>query len=286
MLAHPYKENKVIFPCYVQPKYDGIRCRAVIKDGVVTLWSRDNKPILSMQHIIDVLSLVQEDIELDGELYTDQVSFQELNGIVRRQYSDERSTIMSYYIYDTIAPEMGYEGRLAKFTTVLGNYIPTSKTKNVKIVPTYTANKSDDIKAWHGNLVMAGYEGLMVRTKTVNKKTKEVEDTGYESDYHNGKRRSWSLLKYKEFDDAEFEIVGLEEEYDLAGNPKGRLGAFKCALGDGRVFNASGITDDIKKHAWDNPTLYVSKKATIKYFGLSQDGIPRFPNFVAIRWDD
>ena len=39
MLAHEFKKNKhkVKYPCIVQPKLDGIRCIATIKDGKCTL---------------------------------------------------------------------------------------------------------------------------------------------------------------------------------------------------------------------------------------------------------
>lgn len=286
MLAHEYNQKKVIFPCFIQPKLDGIRCRAEIKDGEVTLWSRDNKRIISMDHIVAVLSQIKEDCTLDGELYTNAVPFEQLSGIVRRQYHDERSLVMQYHVYDAILPDTPYTERKNYFQSILDRYVRVDHLQCVRTVATSLVQSHDDVLAWHGNFVNQGFEGLMVRTAYLDKKSKTVVDPGYESQYHNGKRRSWSLMKFKEFNDAEFEIVGMEEEYDLSGNPKGRLGAFVCKLEDGRQFRASGILADTKSHAWANRELYIGKQATIKFFGTSQDGIPRFPNFVSIRWDD
>jgi ATP-dependent DNA ligase len=54
MLAKPFEdvEKKWSFPCYAQPKLDGIRCIAVVgADGDVTLWTREQKPILAVPRI-------------------------------------------------------------------------------------------------------------------------------------------------------------------------------------------------------------------------------------------
>jgi ATP-dependent DNA ligase len=44
MLAHPLKLNKIVFPCYVQPKIDGFRAMASVSNSIVELLSRKNIP--------------------------------------------------------------------------------------------------------------------------------------------------------------------------------------------------------------------------------------------------
>lgn len=285
MLAQTYKQNKVVFPCVIQPKLDGIRCRAEIRNGEVKLWSRDNKPIISMDHIVEQLSNITEDCDLDGELYTPDLPFEVINGIVRRHYHDEESRQIDYYLYDIVLLNEPYDDRYERLASIFTKYLLHPQPCHCRLVDKLKATNHDDVLAWHGNFVSQGYEGAMVRTELFDKKTKQVVPTGYQSKFHTGHTRSWTLMKFKEFDDAEFEIVGMEEEYDLSGNPKGRLGALVCKLTDGRTFKASGISAETKEHAWREPGSYIGRMATIKYFGTSQDGIPRFPNFIAVRWD-
>ena len=128
----------------------------------------------------------------------------------------------------------------------------------------------------------------MVRTSLPGKVTKknpepEITRDFYEAEFHGGPRRSGFLQKVKNFEDAEAEIIGVEEEIDLAGVPKGRTGKFVMRTKDGVEFRASGISDDIKADSWANPKAYIGQLATFKFFGTSEGGVPRHPNFKALR---
>jgi hypothetical protein len=74
MLAKPFEdcEKKFKYPCYAQPKLDGMRCIAVVNDdGSVGLWTREQKPIVSVPVIANAvanLGLTPGTV-LDGELY-------------------------------------------------------------------------------------------------------------------------------------------------------------------------------------------------------------------------
>ncbi len=47
MLAHMYNPDKAIFPCYIQPKLDGVRC-IITKKGA---FSRTGKEFKNIEHI-------------------------------------------------------------------------------------------------------------------------------------------------------------------------------------------------------------------------------------------
>ena len=57
MLAQKFSEqgDKLVYPCFGQPKFDGIRAVAIVKNGTCTLWTRTRKPILSCPHIIEAI---------------------------------------------------------------------------------------------------------------------------------------------------------------------------------------------------------------------------------------
>jgi ATP-dependent DNA ligase len=84
-------------------------------------------------------------------------------------------------------------------------------------------------------------------------------------------KRSKQLLKRKEFQDAEYELVSIEEGL---GNWSGVAKKITCRLPDGRTFGA-GIKGDKKRAA---ELLHEDHKmVTVRFFALTPDGIPRFP---------
>ena len=86
-------------------------------------------------------------------------------------------------------------------------------------------------------------------------------------------KRSKHLLKRKEFITEEFEVVSMEEGQ---GNWSGHTKRFILRLADGREVGAGvrGNQDQLSKlwESQETPTW-----ATLRYFDLTPDGIPRFP---------
>jgi len=109
-----------------------------------------------------------------------------------------------------------------------------------------------------------GFEGQMVRI-----------DGAYEN------KRSSLLLKRKEFIDEEYTILGYEEG---EGNRTGTLKHLKFKNKTGKEFN-SNIKGSFKylSGLFNDADNLIGKEATIKYFNLTPDGVPRFPYVTAIR---
>ena len=86
-------------------------------------------------------------------------------------------------------------------------------------------------------------------------------------------KRSKSLIKRKEFLDAEFKVIRIEEG---VGNWAGYIKRFVLELPDGRVFasNVRGTQKILKDLLESNET---PDWATCRYFTPTPDGIPRFP---------
>ena len=87
MLCSPFEESRLKkwrAPYILQPKLDGIRCRAIVEGkGNVKLLSSEENEILSVPHINAQLeSLKIDKLELDGELYIHGTPFETIESIV------------------------------------------------------------------------------------------------------------------------------------------------------------------------------------------------------------
>ena len=89
MKAVPFEEKRLAKwnpPYIVQPKYDGVRCRAVPletgpKGDEYMLLSSEENVIFSVPHLNEVLSGLHLKAELDGELYCHGMNFEEIISI-------------------------------------------------------------------------------------------------------------------------------------------------------------------------------------------------------------
>lgn len=269
MLAHSFTKHghKIKYPCYGQPKLDGIRCIAIVKDGQCTLWSRTRKPITGVPHIAREVERLygKIDITLDGELYNHDLKkdFEKIVSMVRQEEPQPGHEIVQYHIYDVVTSSP-FGARWEDFFQRLP--IPKEPPKYAFIVPTYTVQSEDDVPKLFEASIAKGFEGAMLRNK--------------DSKYVN--KRSYDLQKVKEFEDAEFDITGIDEG---RGKLQGHVGAFKCVTKDGKEFLAkmSGDTANLKKYFEDHST-WLGRKLTVQYQGLTgAAGVPRFPVGLRIR---
>jgi len=268
MLAHKFSEqgHKIKFPAFVQPKLDGIRCIAILKDGKCTLWSRTRKPITSCPHIVaEIEKMFVDDITLDGELYAHEfkTNFEYIVHLVRQEEPDAKCTDVQYHVYD-IVNENPFEKRGKTLGTCFR--VGSPKFTYLKLVETYEIREEFEIQLWFNEFRKKGYEGAMLRNAS--------------SMYLN--KRSYDLQKVKEFDDAEFEIIGIDEG---RGKLSGHVGAFKCRTEEGVEFfvKMSGETNKLRDY-FENHKLWMGKKLTVKYQGLTgKERVPRFPVGTAIR---
>jgi DNA ligase-1 len=266
MLAHKHRDHaaKIKYPCFTQPKLDGHRCVAVVEaDGEVTLWSRTRKPITGMPHISDAIRSLDLPVGtvLDGELYSHahKADFDTLTSLIRSSTPKDGHEVMEYHIYDLPSSEATFQER----TTLLDNVLcfTDGSPRHVKLVYVMTeqVDNDDELMEAFDRYVADGYEGSMARNAL--------------SKYEN--KRSYGLQKIKEFDDGDFEVVGVEEgRGKLAGHA-----IFVCKTADGTEFRVKmkGDTAELKQY-WDDPSLAIGRLLEVKYFGLTgKNSVPRFP---------
>lgn len=251
------KENE---PIIVQPKMDGIRCIAIKDSGSIRLYSRKGKEITSMNHIVNELEQYMKNGDiLDGELYIPNSSFNDIASKVRKQSMDEGSNLIEYWVFDKPSDISPYRDRfIARVHFRKGNIIKTPTT----LIP-YTAK---GLELVHNTMVARGFEGLILRPN---------DDSPYENS------RSQNLVKYKKFQDEEFEIVDVEEG---KGKLAGHLATFIMKLNNGETFRGKmdGPLSELKK-MWKNRQSYIGKIATVCFQAYTPAGVPRFPVVKSIR---
>ena len=92
--------------------------------------------------------------------------------------------------------------------------------------------------------------------------------------------RSNDLMKYKEFFEDEYKIVGFKE---ATGRDSGTV-IWECETKDGTRFSVRPKgTLDARREWFANGEKYVGKKLTVIFQELSEMGVPRFPVGKAIR---
>ena len=262
MLAHKYEEHgsKLGEEVCLQPKLDGIRCLAVIRDHKVTLWSRQHKEFTGVPHINKQLSSLEDTI-LDGELFSKDIPFEDIVHYVKNEDPVEGHEKIEYHVYD--AAISGHFADRNYFVAGSLAYLP--KPNQLRIVN--TAVVKHDLETIHDYLEKyekQGYEGVMVRD--------------IDSPYEN--KRSYGLLKLKSFQDAEYDITGVESG---RGKMEGKA-IFICVTPEGKEFRVKmrGELEELEKYM-NNEKLWRGKKLTVKFQNLSEDGIPRFPVGTMVR---
>ena len=269
MLAAKWEDckDKITYPIASQAKLDGIRC-IVTKDG---MFSRNGKPILSAPHIRESLAGLfkkHPDLIFDGELYADKFAndFNKIVSLVKKTKPTdadlkESERQIEYHIYDLPSSNNNFIKRMYDLGILFSTYL--NLHPYCIIVETYSCNNEDEVMELYGGYVEKGYEGQMLRTN---------------GKYEN--KRSKNLLKHKSFIDEEFTIKDICEG---EGNRTGTAGYMVFETIDGKPFksNVKGTWEETAEMLKSKKEL-IGKQATIKYFNLTPDGIPRFPFVIGI----
>lgn len=243
---------------FVQPKLDGLR--AINQKN--TLESRGGKPFVTCPH------LYQNEVILDGELYNHSLKndFNGIVSIIKQSKATEEDlakakSLAQMWVYDMPS----HPGTFAHRIAALKEWVGRKNHPGIELVPTYMIENEEDLLYYHKLFKSEGYEGTIIRL-----------DKPYEN------KRTTSLLKYKDFIDEEFEILGYEEG---KGGRIGTIGKFilKHDKDPKKTFkcNVKGKFPYLRK-VWENRDYYIGKQATVQYFNrtpLQEDGkgdVPRF----------
>jgi len=297
MLAQKFEDRELSlqYPVYSQPKLDGIRCIVQKEEGKIISRTRSGRDIEAIPHILEELEYFFElypNAILDGELYNHDLKhdFNKIVSLVRKQVPvrSENQTdkafakkvdefnarmvesrkMVQYWVYD--CPRMG---ELDESSTFVERFDKMSQapirsenhTNGIMLVPTERIEDKETLDEFYAKWLDEGFEGQMVR-----------KNAPYEN------KRSATLLKRKEFTDAEYKVLDIEEG---GGNRTGTAKHLVCYCPTtNKTFN-SNIKGNFEylKEVLDKREYYIGQLATIKFFELTPDGIPRFPFAIAFR---
>tara|TARA_R100001594_G_scaffold22796_2_gene44256 strand:- start:7148 stop:8005 length:858 start_codon:yes stop_codon:yes gene_type:complete len=273
MLCHRYKTHKsrITFPCYVQPKLNGIRAIFTLHDyekqwqthSRATKETRYWAPNI-LAHITkqlkDVL-ITDKNIILDGELYYHGWPLQRIAGAVswNREEPTSATTAIEYHVFDIVADAPMAER--AEALSQLASIYPN-------VVSTHHVSSKSSAEHYYTRWKRQGYEGMVYR--------KPEAPYGFLERCGNKENRWDYIIKRKDFASDEFTIIGVKEEYDKHSRPKGQAGALVLETETGQTFSAgSGLSAEQRHKYWKNPP--VGLLATIEFEIYSEGGVPLQP---------
>ncbi len=256
---------------WVSPKFDGYRCLAVIRNGDVTLFSRNGSVYQNFPKIEKSLAgcFPKGNHVFDGEIMSDDFQSMQKTAFA----SKKRTTVgdVRYHIFGIIPYE---EWASQKFKMKTNDRIGNLKIKskkfdnNLVLVDQIYTTSLDGVYGLEEEYVTIGYEGAMMLPNIP---------------YYLGKKTN-KLLKFKTMLSQDCKVVGLYEGKE-GTKYEGMMGGFELTQENGKHCECgSGFSDEDREYMWENRNKVIGRIAEIKYQELTNDGIMRFPIFL--RWRD
>ena len=240
---------------WMSEKLDGVRA---IWDGEA-FYSRNGNRFATPASFARLLPKTT----LDGELYIGPGQFNDTVSIVRSGVANpQRWKAIRYMVFDLPDSREPFEERVRHIRSIVADACRKSDGPcPIEAVEQVRCTSPAHFGKFHAEAVAQGSEGTMLR----------APGSVYE------RRRSRTLLKAKDFHDAEARIVGT---YAGEGKHRGRLGGYEAVDEETgvRFRVGSGLTDQERERP-----LPVGTRITYRYQERTPSGAPRFPTFVAVR---
>ena len=267
MLASNVKDHPeyVVYPMAGQFKLNGMRCDSLLGPEI-TAKSRKNNAIILHEKLASELFIVRDAalqlhldtvLRLDGELYKHGWPLGTIISAVKNQKNPKHSQL-EYHVYDMIA-DIEQEERLRILSAL--EDMTRGQLEFVKFCDYKYIRNSEEHRQFFQSAKNQRYEGIMLR---------ELCAPYYHSKTESD--RPPCLIKDKgDMDDAEFEVVAVEE--DVTGG-----GTVVCKAENGETFRCRLEGAEARRvDVLVNKEKYIGKLLTVRFFGRSQYGIPQNP---------
>jgi hypothetical protein len=263
---------------YVQPKYDGVRCTAFLKNNEVVFLSRQRKQFPFLSNIrSDIKKLLTCDggkfanVTLDFEFYAHHLFGEKSGSSFKAPVTGGGTTLSNYeidkdknfdlissmcrpgrstphpledqisaYIFDIVDETFTQDERFE----LLNLISETEVFRNSKVLvkgETLIVHSVDEVSLQHDLFAQRGYEGVIIRSRTAK----------YEAD-----KRSLFIRKHKYFTDKEYKIIGIQKDEGVGDEHF----TWVCENAKGKKFNVKPIgTQEAKRKIYKDPEVYFGK---------------------------
>ena len=167
MLAQKYKERAkhLVWPAYIQPKLNGVRCLVERKGNTINFWSRKAKLYMNFPLYMEQesLSIMKDGEILDGEMYNHgDLTFQELMSLIKDEKTpdlDKLKKYVKFWCYDHPDTKLGFFDRYVRWCQTVPNGL-----NYVRLVETIKITSQKYVDKVHAEYTQAGYEGSIIRS--------------------------------------------------------------------------------------------------------------------------
>lgn len=254
-LAKLYDKRKVVYPCLISPKVDGLR--AIFKDG--KFFSRNGHEFKGLSILEKATSQIacMFNGPLDGELIIDGEHFNEISGSIRAFAESDNACYKIFDYQDESTMTVERHRRLAAC-----KYWPLG----VEYLCHTMVNSPEEVESLTAEFMEQGYEGSVIKNCT-----------SYSID---GRSYDWMKIKRILTDDCM--IIGT---FEGRGKYSGMVGGLYVDCDGVAVRVGSGLSDE-QRRAWSiSDRSIIGQIAEVAYQEKTPSGSLRHPRLVRLRGD-
>lgn len=224
-------------------------------DGIRAYWDGNKLYTKNRNEIIAPKWFTKNfpNFELDGELWTKQNDFENIQSIVLSHKEPKEWENISFNIFEVPNIKGNFEDRLA----FLKKYLDKNPNQYINIIPQKRVVSKENLESFLEYIIQNSGEGIIIKNP--------------ELEYFTG--RNNNILKVKKFLDDEAKVIAL----NLREN--GTLKSLVLELENGISFNLGGGFSNKDR---ENPPK-IGDIITFKYYGFTKNGKPKFASFLRVR---
>jgi len=256
MLAKNYNDhaNKVKYPCIGQIKFNGLRM--MVSDGQFLSKSGEDYLSFVPEHILGDINKITTQLgcNLDGEIYSEELSQQQINSAFRKP--NDNTPKLRYIIYDLPSDEPMQERY--NNLNMLEKFLEDADLAYVTVHKGFIFNNEEEYTNFFNQVVEQGGEGTVSRNLN--------------SFYEYGKRSS-GCIKRKNRQTTEAFVLDAKED-------KNNQAVLTCKLESGIEFECLMLKNadpDVNLRLYENKDLVIGKYIEVEYEELSDKGVPTKP---------